>query len=91
MGTIHFKRPAMKKFKDKATRFAVLILTKYYHNEPLISSWELVVENGFGYEIFFCFMILKYVILAIAQITLEANERNTTNPQSTESEPNDSF
>lgn len=80
----------MKKIKN-INRFAVLILSKYYQYEPLISYWEFVVENCFGYEILFWFMILKYGILAIAQIALENNDRNTTNPQSIESESTDSL
>lgn len=84
----------MEQNKYIAIRLAVFVLTQYYKYETLISYFEFIIENYFGYEILFYFVVIKYFILVIAKITLEIIEQKTTinrNPQSTESEPNDSF
>lgn len=74
----------MNKIKTIAVRFAVLILTMYYSYEPVITSWEFIIENCQGYNVLFCFVVLKYFFLIIAQRILETI-------QSIELEPTDYF
>ena len=74
----------MNKIKTIAVRFAVLILTKYYSYEPVITSWEFIIENCLGYNVLFCFVVLKYFFLIIAQRIIETI-------QSIELEPTDYF
>ncbi len=73
-------------------RFAIFVLTKYTMYEPLIHNIEFFIENFFGYEVLFCFVVLKYSAIIFAQITFGiANHYKISNHQSTESEPSDSF
>ena len=74
----------MKNIKTIAVHFAVFVWTKYYSYEPQIYSWEFVIENCLGYDVLFCFVVLKYFFLIITQKTLETI-------QSSKSEPTDCF